>query len=156
MISAQELTHLLREELVLQTQHCRHLEAQQRALLTCDRVAFRRLQQEYASLTARLEEQAKVRAAAMTDQSGQVLTLTAVLECIPEGKRFSLVSLRDTLRRTIERAQTLCRENERLIKNELNYFAFALELFVEAGKRADIAYGGGGTWGRRKLLDRRA
>jgi len=46
--------------------------------------------------------------------------------------------------------------NEMLIRNELNYLAFSLDLFVEAGRAAGQSYGGGAMLGARMGLDRRA
>ena len=45
--------------------------------------------------------------------------------------------------------------NQSLINNELNYIAFMLDLFVEAGRSAETGYGAG-SMGPRLLLDRRA
>ncbi len=156
MTDAQRLTRLLRDEIALQTQHCRLLEAQQRALADCDRPGFMGLQPEYAALVEQLKAQAEARGSLLCDAAGGETTVAALVEALPESQRPAPAALRDTLARTLARAQDLCRRNEALIHNELEYMAFTLDLFVEAGRRADINYGGGGRLGRRKLLDRRA
>ena len=149
MNDAQRLTRLLRNELMLQTRHCQLLEAQQRALIACDRTRFMALQSEYTALVARLKAQAEARSA-----DGE--TIAMMLDALPEAQRVAPAALRDTLAQTLERAQSLCKRSEMLISNELAYMAFTLELFVEAGRRADVSYGGNGRLGRRRLLDRRA
>ncbi len=155
MTDAGPLVPLLREELKLQARHCRLLEAQQSALMACDRPRFCALHTEYVRLLEQLEAQAQARQAAMQDGDGNAVTLAALLETLPARQQTTLTGLRDALRRTLERAQGLCRSNQHFIQNELDYFTFSLDLFVEAGRRADTCYGGR-SWGRRKLLDRRA
>ncbi len=71
----------------------------------------------------------------------------------------ALTALEDGLRETLDRVQTLTRRNKTLIQNELDYFAFTLDLFVEAGRSADRATAPRMRSGRltgRLLLDRRA
>lgn len=155
MTDVLRLTRLLREELALQNRHCRLLEAQQRALIACDRDRFCGLQGEYAALVERLEAQCETRTALLRDADGQPATVTGLVSMLPEGKRPLLLALRDDLGRVLEQAQDLCRRNQTLIQNELNFMAFSLDLFVEAGRRADATYGGGCRM-RRKLLDRTA
>lgn len=156
MTDAQPLTKFLRQQWALQTQHCRLLEAQGQALIACDRPRFCALQADYDRLLADLEKQEAVRAALMQDTEGQARTLTALIGQFPEGTRLRLIALRDGLRATLEKAQDLARRNQRLIQNELDYMAFTLDLFVEAGRNADAAYGGLGMAGGRLFLDRRA
>ena len=155
MTDAKHIAQLLRQELKLQTRHCKVLEGQQRALIACDHNQFRIWQEEYTALLGPLEAQAQARQAAMQDEQGQPVTLPALMETMSAPEQATLAALRDTLKRTLERAQALCRRNTQLIQNELNYIAFSLDLFVEAGRQADVKYGGSG-WGGRKLLDRRA
>ena len=155
MTDVLRLTRLLREELALQNRHCRLLEAQQRTLIACDRDRFCALQDEYAALVERLEAQCAARDRILRDAQGQPMTVTALIDTLPEVKRPLLLALRDDLARVLEQARDLCRRNQTLIQNELNFMAFSLDLFVEAGRRADASYGGGG-WVRRKLLDRTA
>ena len=155
MTDAKQLTSLLREELSLQTRHCKLLEAQQRALLACDRARFCALQDEYARLLGQLDAQAQARQALFQDEQGNALSLAALTDLLPLRQQSTLIPLRDRLKRTLECAQELCRGNRQLIENELNYIAFSLDLFVETGRQADIKYGGS-RWGGRKLLDRRA
>jgi hypothetical protein len=156
MIDPQPLTHLLREELALQTRHCRLLETQQAALMNCDRSRFAAVQQEYAALAERLKVQTEARLALMCDEDGHALPFSVLLEALPETDRKQIVRLRERVQGVLEHAQGLCRRNEKLIQNELRYIAFALELFVDAGRRADNGYGGRGLLARRRLLDRRA
>ena len=153
MTDAGHLAALLREELRLQTRHCKLLEAQQRALVACDRNQFCALQGAHIDLLAQLEAQAQARQAAMQDEDGSALTLTVLMESLPARPQAVLAGLRDSLKRTLERSQELCRRNRQLIQNELDYLTFSLDLFVEAGRRDDASYGGH-RWGRRKLLDR--
>jgi hypothetical protein len=149
MNDAQRLTRLLRNELMLQTRHCQLLEAQQRALTACDRTRFMSLQSDYTALVGRLKAQAETRSA-----NGE--TIAMLLDALPAEQRATPFARRDTLAETLERARNLCKRSEMLISNELAYMAFTLDLFVEAGRRADVSYGGNGRLGRRRLLDRRA
>ena len=142
MTDAKHIAQLLRQELKLQTRHCKLLEAQQRALIACDRARFRALQDEYTRLLGHLEAQAQARQAAMQDAQGEAVTLPAFLETLPAPEQATFAGLRDSLKRTLERAQALCRRNTQLIQNELDYIAFSLDLFVEAGRQADLKYGG--------------
>ncbi len=158
MPNTQTLITLLKQEQTLRTRHCQLLEAQQRALLACDRARFAQLEPAHADLLVQLEAQETLRRAALTDDNGASLTLSAVLEEMDETDRASrtLTGLRDKLRETIERSRTLMQRNEMLIRNELNYLAFSLDLFVEAGRASGQNYGGGALLGGRLGLDRRA
>lgn len=153
MPETKQILKVLRDELALQTRHCRLLEAQEQALLACDRHQFAALQEEHAQMLAALEAQDAARRAALTNEEGEALTLSALKETLPAK---SLRTLEDGLRRTLDRVQTLTRRNQMLIKNEMDYLAFTLDLFVEAGRSADNGYGGGGRLTGRLLLDRRA
>lgn len=155
MTDVQQLTLCLRQQWALQTRHCQLLEAQGRALLACDRARFCALQDDYALLLIDLEKQEGDRADLMRDADGNACTLSALMEEFPERARLRLTALRDGLRGTLEQAQDLSRRNQGLIQNELKYCAFMLDLFVEAGRSAELEFGGGGL-GRRLLLDRRA
>lgn len=152
----------LRDELALQTCHLKLLEAQQLALLACDRGRFTALQDEYALVLVQLEAQDASRRAALTDENGESISLAALKEDCTSRNKTTLQALEDSLRRTLEQVQGLTRRNQTLIQNELNYLAFSLDLFVEAGRSADNGYGAGrgGHGGRRLssllLLDRRA
>ncbi len=92
------------------------------------------------------------------DDNGEPQTLPVLLEQMEENSRMArtLAALRDKLRETIERSQILMQRNEMLIRNELSYLAFSLDLFVEAGRTAGQSYGGGAVLGGRLGLDRRA
>jgi len=151
----------LRDELALQTRHAKLLEDQQLALLACDRVRFTALQDEYALVLVQLEAQDTARRTALTDEDGEPILLSALKEDCSERNRATQQTLEDSLRRTLEQVQGLTRRNQTLIQNELNYLAFSLDLFVEAGRSADNGYGAqrGSTGGRMSsllLLDRRA
>ena len=152
---------VLRDELALQTRHRKLLEAQEQALLTCDRARFAALQSEHAQMVAELEAQDDARKAAMMGEGGEPLTLSALKEqASPEG-RARLDALGDMLRETLDRVQTLTKRNKTLITNELDYIAFTLDLFVEAGRSHDAGYGPqrGGDYARptgRLMPDRRA
>ena len=158
MTDTKQILKVLRDELTLQTRHCKLLEAQEQALLSCDRERFAALQEEHAQMLPALELQdAEVRDA-LQDDDGNSLTLSALKELLPPN---SLRDLEERLRQTLERVQTLSRRNQTLIQNELKYLAFTLDLFVEAGRSADNGYGpqsrsGGGRLTGRLLLDRRA
>jgi len=158
MPNTQMLITLLKQEQTLRARHCQVLEAQQRALLACDRARFMALEPDHADLLVKLEEQETARRSALTDDNGEPVTLSAVLEEMGETTRAfrTLATVRDTLRETIERSRTLMQRNEMLIRNELNYLAFSLDLFVEAGRAAGQSYGGGAMLGGRLGLDRRA
>lgn len=156
MIDETQIAELLRSELAIQTRHCKILEAQERALLAGDRTRFIAIQQEYASLVERLKVQGDARITMLQDEDGQPVTLNALLDELPEADQKPLVDLRDRVHACLDRAQRLCQRNEKLITNELRYIAFALDLFVEAGRRADDSYGGRGRFARRRMLDRQA
>ena len=150
----------LRDELALQTRHARLLESQQLALLACDRARFTALQDEYALVLVQLEAQDTARRAALTDENEEPIALPDLKEECSERNKTTLQALEDSLRRTLDQVQGLTRRNQTLIQNELNYLAFSLDLFVEAGRSADSGYGkNGGSRGRLSsllLLDRRA
>ena len=151
----------LRDELALQTRHARLLESQQLALLACDRARFTALQDEYALVLVQLEAQDTARRAALTDENEEPIALSALKDECSERNKTTLQALEDSLRRTLDQVQGLTRRNQTLIQNELNYLAFSLDLFVEAGRSADSGYGTRSGGNRRSLsslllLDRRA
>ncbi len=156
MTDTKRILQVLRDELALQTRHCKLLEAQEQALLACNRARFAALQEEHCGMLTILEAQDAARRAALTDEAGAALTLSALKEMLPATSLRGLPALEDGLRRTLGRVQALTRSNQKLIQNELNYLAFTLDLFVEAGRTADNGYGGGGRMAGRLLLDRRA
>lgn len=156
MPETKQIIKVLRQELALQTRHCTLLEAQEQALLACDRERFCALQAEHARMLLELETQDAARRAALTDEQGQALTLSVLKQSIPAAGQAALLALEDGLRRTLERVQTLTCRNKILIQNELDYFAFTLDLFLEAGRSSQMGYGGGGRLMGRLLLDRRA
>ena len=155
-MTPKQIMQVLRDELALQTRHCKLLEAQEQALLTCDRGRFAALQEEHCRMLAVLEAQDGARRAALTDEAGTPLTLTMLKEAFPTASLRGLPGLEAGLKKTLDRVQALTRSNQKLIQNELNYLAFTLDLFVEAGRTADKGYGGGGRITGRLLLDRRA
>lgn len=157
ILNANEIIAVLKREHALQVRHSQILEAQQRALMACDRVRFCALEGDYADLLVLLEKQDTARRAALTDEAGDALTVTAVLESLPEGRtRLVMQTLRDGLRKTLAYIETLSRRNEMLIRNELNYLTFTMDVFVEAGRSAGQSYGGATSLGGRLGLDRRA
>ena len=156
MPEPKQIIQVLRDELALQKRHCKLLEAQEQALLACDRGRFAALQEEHCGMLAALEAQDDARRAALKDEGGAPLTLSALKERLPETSLRGLPAVEDGLRQTLDRVQALTRSNQKLIQNELNYLAFTLDLFVEAGRTADNGYGGGGRAAGRLLLDRRA
>lgn len=158
MPDTQTLISILKQEQILRLRHCKLLEAQGRALLACDRARFGKLESDHADLLVQMAAQETARQSALTDEGGEAQTLSAILEEMEENSRArrTLTMLRDTLRETVERSRTLMQRNEMLIRNELNYLAFSLDLFVEAGRTAGQSYGGGATLSPRLGLDRRA
>lgn len=158
MTDPKTLTTILKRELALRTRHCQLLEAQGRALLACDRARFTALEPGLADMLAQMQAQETARRAALTDDNGDPLTLSALLEQMePDSRAWgTLTSLRDSLRETIERSQTLMQRNEMLIRSELSFLAFSLDLFVEAGRAAGQGYSGGTRLGGRLGLDRLA
>ena len=156
MPDTQKILKVLRDEQTLQSRHCKLLETQQRALLACDRKRFHDTQNEHAHLMAQLEAQMEARQAVMRGDDGEPCLLSTIVAEMPERSRRQILNVRDTLRLTLNRIQELSRQNERLINNELEYIAFTLDLFVEAGRKADILYGGRSLNGCRLLLDRLA
>ncbi len=158
MLDTKTLIAVLKQEQTLRTRHCQVLEAQQRALLACDRTRFAALEPDHADLLVQLQEQEIARREVLMDDNGEPQTLSVLLEQMEENSRMArtLAALRDKLRETIERSQILMQRNEMLIRNELSYLAFSLDLFVEAGRTAGQSYGGGAVLGGRLGLDRRA
>lgn len=154
MPDTRRIMQTLRDELTLQTRHLALLEAQEMALLSCDRARFAQAQEEHALLAAALEAQDAARRAALTDDAGEPLSLARLKETAPEASLRGLAPLETSLRETLDRVQTLARRNRALIQNELTYFAFTLDLFVEAGRASAGGYGGGRTG--LLMLDRRA
>ena len=157
-----QILKVLRDELALQTRHLRLLESQQLALLACDRVRFTALQDEYALVLVQLEAQDTARRAALVGEDGEPLTLSALKEHCTERNQSVLQTLEHSLRQTLDQVQLLTRRNQTLIQNELDYLAFSLDLFVEAGRSADNGYGANcvrsraGRAASLLLLDRRA
>jgi hypothetical protein len=157
-----QIIKALRDELALQTRHLKLLESQQLALLACDRVRFTALQDDYALVLVQLEAQDTARRAAMTGEDGEPVTLSALKEHCTERNQSVLQALEDSLRRTLDGVQLLTKRNQTLIQNELDYLAFSLDLFVEAGRSADNGYGANcarsraGRAASLLLLDRRA
>lgn len=153
---------VLRDELALQTRHLKLLESQQLALLGCDRVRFTALQEEYAVVLVQLEAQDTSRRAALVGEDGEPLTLLQLKGQCTERNQGVLQTLEDGLRRTLDQVQLLTKRNQTLIQNELDYLAFSLDLFVEAGRSADNGYGANciqsraGRAASLLLLDRRA
>jgi hypothetical protein len=155
---------VLRDELTLQTRHMRLLEAQQLALLACDRVRFTAYQDEYAQVLVKLEAQDTARRAALTDENDEPILLSVLKTQVSDRNQSVLQTLEEELRRTLDQVQSLTRRNQTLIQNELDYLAFSLDLFVEAGRSADNGYGihcgsvgqRGGRLSGLLLLDRRA
>jgi hypothetical protein len=152
MADPNKILKLLRDELTLQTRHCKLLEAQQKALLACDRPRFCAIQAEQELMLRLIEAQWTAREAALHDGSGNLLALSALIERVPPAQQRALGMVRDSLRKTLERVQELNAQNQKLIKNELEYIAFTLDLFVEAGRKAQTSYGG--RFRGRMLLDR--
>lgn len=157
-----QIIKVLRDELALQTRHWKLLESQQLALLACDRVRFTALQDDYAVVLVQLEAQDTARRAAMVGEDGEPVTLSVLKECCAERNQSALQTLEDSLRRTLDQVQLLTKRNQTLIQNELDYLAFSLDLFVEAGRSADNGYGANRVQSRAGraasllLLDRRA
>ena len=154
MTEPKKILQTLRAELTLQTRHCRLLEAQEQALLLCDRAQFTSLQTAYVQLLPELEAQDAECRAVLQDDAGAALTLSALKDFVPAGSLPGLPALENSLRRVLDRVQTLTRRNLELIQNELDYLAFTLDLFVEAGRCTDNGYGGRGRQIGRLLLDR--
>ena len=157
-----QILKVLREELALQTRHLKLLESQQLALLACDRVRFTALQDDYAVVLVQLEAQDTGRRAVLVGEDRQPLTLSLLKALCSERTQSILQTLEDSLRCTLDQAQLLTKRNQTLIQNELDYLAFSLDLFVEAGRSADNGYGANcvrnraGRAASLLMLDRRA
>ena len=157
-----QILKVLREELVLQTRHLKLLESQQLALLACDRVRFTALQDDYAVVLVQLEAQDTGRRAVLVGEDRQPLTLSLLKALCSERTQSILQTLEDSLRCTLDQVQLLTKRNQTLIQNELDYLAFSLDLFVEAGRSADNGYGANcvrnraGRAASLLMLDRRA
>jgi hypothetical protein len=153
MPDPQRILKLLRDELDLQRRHCKLLEAQQNALLVCDRPRFCGMRAEQDLMLALLAAQQTVREAELEDGNGNVVGITALIEQLPARQRRAYELVVDSLLSVAGRVQELSIQNKKLIENEMAYIAFALDLFVEAGRKARTVYGG--SFRPRLLLDRR-
>ena len=156
MADPQKVLTLLRTELEIQTRHKKLLETQQEALLACDRPRFCGMKAEQDLMIQLLDAQKTAREAELAEPNGNLLAISALMERCPEKQQRALGLVRDSLIKTISRVQELSEQNTQLIENELEYIAFTLDLFVEAGRKADILYGGRSLNGCRLLLDRLA
>jgi hypothetical protein len=156
MADPQKVLKLLRTELDLQTRHLKLLEAQQTALMACDRPRFCGMQAEQELMLQLLDAQKTAREAEMQDASGNLMAISVLMERCPEKTQRALGLVRDSLIKTIKKVQEISERNEQLIENELEYIAFTLDLFVEAGRKTKNDYGGFGSIRSRMLLDRRA
>jgi hypothetical protein len=156
MADPQKVLKLLRDELDLQTRHMKLLEAQQSALLACDRPRFCEMHAEQQLMFQLLDAQQTACEAELQDSNGNLIAISALMERCPEKQQRALGLVRESLIKTINRVQDLGEQNKQLIENELEYIAFTLDLFVEAGRKAKNDYGGFGSLRGRMLLDRRA
>ena len=152
MTDAKKLTEVLRQELALQNRYCKLLEAQKRALLACDRVSFSKLVPEQEAVAETLGMQETRRRATFQSEVGEPMTISALIKDLPEGAKRPVNALRNDLRKVLDKVAVLSQQNQVLIENELGYISFALDLFVDAGRKAD-SYGGS-RGGRRLFLDR--
>ena len=155
MADPQKVLTLLRTELELQTRHKKLLETQQEALLACDRPRFCGMKAEQDLMLQLLDAQKTAREAELEEPNGNLLAISALMERCPEKQQRALGLVRDSLIKTINRVQELTEQNAQLIENELEYIAFTLDLFVEAGRKTKKDYGGFGSLRGRMLLDRR-
>lgn len=153
MIDHNQLANFMRQELALHSRHCKLLEEQQQALLACNRSQFCSLQPSYAALMERFEAQTAQRKEFLKNQDGEVATLYSLIESVSEQNQSVLHLLYQRLKYLIEMTQMLCRRNIELIQRELNYFTFSLDTLVEAGRQADMSYGGS-RQSRRMFVDR--
>lgn len=156
MADPQKVLKLLRDELDLQTRHMKLLEAQQSALMACDRPRFCGMREEQDLMLQLLDAQKTAREAELMDPTGNLMAISALMERCPEKQQRALGLVRDSLTKTIKRVRNLSDQNKVLIENELEYIAFTLDLFVEAGRKKKNDYGGFGCLRSRMLLDRRA
>lgn len=156
MADPQKVLKLLRDELDVHTRHMKLLEAQQGALLACDRPRFCGMKAEQELMLQLLEAQKTAREHALTDAGGNLMAISALIERCPEKQRKGLWLVQDRLIQTVKRVKDLSSQNKRLIENEIEYIAFTLDLFVEAGRKQKNVYGGFGSLRSRMLLDRRA
>ena len=160
MADAKKILKVLQDELKLQNRHLRLLEAQHSALLACDRPRFCGLKEEHALMLSLLESQEAIRCSVMRDEAGNTVSLSALLREIPQISHRNILAVSQELKRILGRVQVLGQQNQKMIQNELEYIAFTLDLFVEAGRKADVSYANYGgrrpTVGTRMFLDRLA
>lgn len=158
MPDPQTIIMVLKQEQALRTRHCQVLEAQGRALMLCDRMRFAALETDHAALLVHLQMQDAARRSALADDAGEPVTVADVLAQMDESHRAhrTLTALRHALGALAERSRTLMQRNEMLIRSELSYLAFSLDLFVEAGRASGQSYGSGMLTGGRLGLDQRA
>ena len=156
MNNVKHLLQTLRAEWSLHLKHVQLLQAQQTALLSCDRDEFCRLHTQHEALLAQIAAHTKVRDAALRDETGAPRPLSAWLVDAVGRTRQTLENLQNGLRETLRLAQTLTQRNAQLIENDLTFFAYMMDLYVDVARLSGDGYGGHAPAAGRLGLDRRA
>lgn len=128
---SKEVIKLLKGELSLQKRHIKLLQAQNEALIACDRPRFFQLFQGYSEFLKELEQHAAKRDTALAGTPLASLTAEWPDEDAGQAKKIS-----DDIRDALARAKEISAQNQKLISRELTYIDFLLNLYVEAGRRS--------------------
>lgn len=131
MHSGKDTIKLLREELGLQKRHVKLLQAQNEALVACDRPRFFQLFEEYSRFLVELERHSVRRNKAL----GGLSLVEASAEW-PDDEAGQAKKVSGEIKRALERAKEISAQNQKLISRELTYIDFLLNLYVEAGRRS--------------------
>ena len=150
------LLHTLRAEWSLHLRHVRLLQAQQAALLTCDRDEFCRLHAQHEELLAQMEAQGNARDEALRGPDGAPRPLSTWIAEAAGRTRQTLETLQGNLQGTLQQAQELARRNAVLLENEMAFFAYMMDLYVDAARISGDDYAGHAPAAGRLGLDRRA
>ena len=156
MADTHQLIKFLRSNIALQSRNCHLLEAEQKALMACNRPLFCELHARHNELLREMQQADFERKCLLTAENGSVGTIGQLLALLPARERRVAENLRDTLRKISEHAGALCLRNRMLIRNEVKYMSFMMDLFIETGRNEETKYSSYAAFRGRALLDRRA
>lgn len=131
MDTSKDVIKLLKGELALQKRHIKLLQAQNEALVACDRPRFFQLFEGYSAFLKELEVHAGTR-----DKALGGVPLASITAQWPDEDSGQAKKLSDEIRKALARAREVSAQNQKLISRELTYIDFLLNLYVEAGRRS--------------------
>ena len=131
MYTSKEVIKLLKGELALQKRHIKLLQAQNEALIACDRPRFFQLFEGYSAFLKELEQHAAKRDTALAGAP-----LAGLTDEWPDEDSAQAKKLSEEIRNALFLAKEISARNQKLISRELTYIDFLLNLYVEAGRRS--------------------